>query len=87
MTGYSVLIFFLFLGMIVAVGAMLVGHLASPKTPKTKNQQSAYECGIETQGRSHVQFKVGYYLFALLFLIFDIRKFEPTSIPGAVIRT
>ena len=31
-----------------------------------------YECGIPTRGQSWVQFKVGYYLFAILFLMFDI---------------
>ena len=32
----------------------------------------AYECGIPTRGRSWMQFKVGYYLFAILFLMFDV---------------
>lgn len=72
MTEYSILIFFLFLGTILAIGAMLTGFLSSPRTPKTKNQQAAYECGIQTTGHSHIQFKVGYYLYALLFLVFDI---------------
>ena len=31
-----------------------------------------YECGIPTRGRSWMQFKVGYYLFAILFLMFDV---------------
>ncbi len=40
----------------------------------TKNPQKgeAYECGIPTQGKTWVQFNVGYYLFALIFLIFDV---------------
>ena len=40
----------------------------------TKNPQKLepYECGIPTQGKTWVQFNVGYYLFALLFLIFDV---------------
>jgi len=31
-----------------------------------------YECGIPSQGSPWNQFNVGYYLFALLFLIFDV---------------
>lgn len=31
-----------------------------------------YECGIPTKGPSWIQFNVGYYLFALIFLIFDV---------------
>jgi NADH-quinone oxidoreductase subunit A len=32
----------------------------------------AYECGIPTRGSSWMQFKVGYYLFAILYLVFDM---------------
>lgn len=32
----------------------------------------AYECGIPTTGQTWIQFNVGYYLFALIFLIFDV---------------
>ena len=31
-----------------------------------------YECGIPSQGSPWNQFNVGYYLFALIFLIFDV---------------
>jgi NADH-quinone oxidoreductase subunit A len=31
-----------------------------------------YECGIPTKGTTWLQFNVGYYLFAILFLIFDV---------------
>jgi NADH:ubiquinone oxidoreductase subunit 3 (subunit A) len=40
----------------------------------TTNKQKAepYECGIPTKGKTWVQLNVGYYLFALIFLIFDV---------------
>ena len=43
-------------------------------SPRSYNSQKgeAYECGIPTRGKSWMQFKVGYYLFAILFLIFDV---------------
>ena len=43
-------------------------------SPRSYNQQKgeAYECGIPTRGRSWMQFKAGYYLFAILFLMFDV---------------
>jgi len=31
-----------------------------------------YECGVVTHGNTWIQFNVGYYLFALIFLIFDV---------------
>ena len=43
----------------------------APRKPNPIKQQT-YECGIETVGETWVQFKVQYYIFALVFLIFDI---------------
>ena len=42
--------------------------------PRSYNPQKAepYECGIPTRGKSMSQFRVGYYLFAILFLMFDV---------------
>ena len=48
--------------------------IAGAVSPRSYNPQKgeAYECGIPTRGRSWMQFKVGYYLFAILFLMFDV---------------
>ncbi len=48
--------------------------IAKVVTESTKNKQKgeAIECGIPTKGPSWIQFNVGYYLFALIFLIFDV---------------
>lgn len=35
-------------------------------------KQTTYECGLETIGDSWVQFKVQYYLYALIFVLFDV---------------
>ena len=35
-------------------------------------KQTTYECGLETVGDSWVQFKVQYYLYALIFVLFDV---------------
>lgn len=42
------------------------------KATTNKQKGEAYECGIPTTGPSWIQFNVGYYLFALIFLIFDV---------------
>lgn len=60
---------------ITAIVLVLAGWgLGAWISPRTYNPQKgqAYECGIPTRGRSWMQFKVGYYLFAILFLMFDI---------------
>jgi NADH-quinone oxidoreductase subunit A len=33
---------------------------------------SIYECGLETIGETWVQFKVQYYIYALIFVLFDV---------------
>lgn len=55
---------------LVALALWLAGLIS----PKSFNPQKgeAYECGIPTRGESMAQFKVGYYLFAILFLMFDV---------------
>lgn len=72
MSEYIILSIFLFLGAFIALAATITGVLLGYRTKKTKNKMAPYECGMETIGNAHIQFKVGYYLFALLFLVFDI---------------
>ena len=57
----------------IALVAVALG-IARAISPRSYNSQTgeAYECGIPTLGRSWMQFKVGYYLFAILFLMFDV---------------
>jgi NADH:ubiquinone oxidoreductase subunit 3 (subunit A) len=53
-----------------AVAITLAGLLAPHKPNKIKNQ--TYECGMETVGDTWVQFKAQYYVFGLIFLVFDV---------------
>lgn len=51
--------------------AMWVAGLISPRSFNPQKGE-AYECGIPTRGNSQTRFSVGYYLFAILFLMFDV---------------
>jgi NADH:ubiquinone oxidoreductase subunit 3 (subunit A) len=62
---------FLLVGLIIPIGAIAAGFVFGPKKPNPI-KESTYECGIETVGDSRVQFKAQYYIFALVFLIFDV---------------
>jgi len=53
-----------------AVAIFLAGLLAPKKPNPIKS--SIYECGVETEGETWVQFKAQYYIIALIFLVFDI---------------
>ena len=57
----------------IALVAVALG-IANAISPRSFNPQKgeAYECGIPTRGKSWMQFKVGYYLFAILFLMFEV---------------
>lgn len=67
---------------LLAIVALLTGAalvalalwLAGLISPRSFNPQKgeAYECGIPTRGVSMTRFSVGYYLFAILFLMFDV---------------
>jgi NADH:ubiquinone oxidoreductase subunit 3 (subunit A) len=63
--------FFLFAGLIIPVGAIGVALILGPKKPNPI-KQTTYECGLETVGDSWVQFKAQYYIYALVFLVFDV---------------
>ncbi len=51
--------------------ALWIAGLISPRSYNVQKGE-AYECGIPTRGESMAQFKVGYYLYAILFLMFDV---------------
>ena len=55
-----------FVGIVIA--------LSNAIAPRSYNAQKMepYECGIPTRGKSWMQFRVGYYLFAILFLMFEV---------------
>ena len=54
-----------------STGGILIAKIFVKKTTNPQKGQ-AYECGIPTEGSPWNQFNVGYYLFALIFLIFDV---------------
>lgn len=58
-------------GIVLVFAALLIARLIAPRS-YTKRKGETYECGIPTRGESMAQFHVGYYLFAILFLMFDV---------------
>jgi NADH:ubiquinone oxidoreductase subunit 3 (subunit A) len=66
-----------FVGLLLVVGlflpavVILINWLLGPRKPNSL-KNSIYECGIETVGETWVQLKSQYYIFALIFVVFDI---------------
>lgn len=80
--GIEAILVFLIAGIVLVAGANLLSNAVSPKSDNSQ-KRDPYESGMETIGPTWVQFKVGYYLFAILFLIFDVEV--AFLIPWAVV--
>lgn len=66
------LILLLLIGAILfAVAPLIIAGILGPKK-RSKIKNATYECGLESKGDPWVQFKVQYYIFALVFVIFDL---------------
>ncbi|RPI82813.1 MAG: NADH-quinone oxidoreductase subunit A [Chloroflexi bacterium] len=62
---------FLLLAPIFPGAAILIPRIIAPRKPNPIKQDT-YECGLETYGDTYIRFKVQYYIFALVFLVFDV---------------
>ncbi len=68
---------YLFIGLLLlgaigfAVAPLVVVAIVAPrKTSRSKGD--TYECGLLTTGETWVRFRIQYYIYALMFLVFDI---------------
>ena len=68
---------YLFIGLLalvsifLGVAPLVLAHFVAPKKPGL-SKQSPYECGVPSTGDSWVQYRVQYYVYALLFVVFDV---------------
>ena len=69
--GSSSLIVLFLAGIAFAAGGIAVARIFVKGTKNAQKGQT-YECGIPSEGSPWNQFNVGYYLYALIFLIFDV---------------
>src|ERR1700678_1894444 len=60
-----------FFGAIPLLLAWVWARLFSPAKPGIQ-KNATYECGLEAKGDAWVQLNVSYYLYAIVFLIFDV---------------
>ncbi len=62
---------FFIIGLVFPMILLGTAWLVRPKRPSPE-KLSTYECGLETQGPTWVQFKISYFLYALIFVVFDV---------------
>lgn len=68
---YVLVAIFLFLGIALPIIALTLGRFLRPHNP-TEQKITTYESGNEPIGEGQVRFNIRYYLFALMFVIFDV---------------
>jgi NADH-quinone oxidoreductase subunit A len=71
-----------YIGLFLIVGAVFIlitlgipivfGRLGIVPRKPSKVKQETYECGMETTGRSWIQFNFRYYIYALMLIVFDV---------------
>lgn len=95
LTSWAPIALFLVIALIFPVVPLLANRLLAPRRPDAV-KLSPYESGVETIGPTHVQFRTHYYLYALLFVIFDVEAvflfpwavaFRDLGAPGLVVAT
>lgn len=71
---------YILIGFTASIGAIFVGgtiglaKLLAFRTPDTELKLQPFECSESPIGGARIRFKVAYYIFALLFLLFDIES-------------
>lgn len=69
--GIEAIVLFFILGLILVGGAIIFAQIVTPKS-ENHAKFEAYECGIPVKDGAWMQFNVGYYMYSLIYLIFDV---------------
>lgn len=71
LSGLGELFAFIVFSVAFAVAALVVSFIVRPKAP-SEGKKSTYECGMTPIGDGQINFSIKYYMFAILFIIFEI---------------
>jgi len=71
LTRYFPVLVFIFVALGFGVVTLLLSYVVQPKYPEPE-KLSTYECGSEPFSDARMPFPVRYYIFAMLFVIFDV---------------
>jgi len=68
---YFPILLFIIVVLVFSVATLLLSYIVQPKYPEPE-KLTTYECGSEPFSDARMPFPVRYYIFAMLFVIFDI---------------
>jgi NADH-quinone oxidoreductase subunit A len=72
LSSFAGVLVFLTVGIVLLVVLLFLGCLLRRKGTLSADKSMIYECGEEPQGPAWIQFNVRFYVFALIFIIFDV---------------
>jgi NADH-quinone oxidoreductase subunit A len=68
---------YIFIGLLIlvavsfALAPLVVVRLVAPRK-RSLAKDDIYECGVRTHGETWIRFRIQYYIFAIMFVVFDI---------------
>ena len=68
---FQVLIVLVMLGAVLGAVPLMIPMLIAPRSTGRK-RGATYECGVDTIGSAQIRFSVAYYLFAIIFIAFEV---------------
>jgi NADH:ubiquinone oxidoreductase subunit 3 (subunit A) len=71
LTDFTYVLVFLVAAALFAIGPLIIAYFIAPRSFGAARDE-IYECGMPIMGSAWIQVAVIYYLFALLFLAFDV---------------
>ena len=61
----------LVIGTVLGIASVVAPLFLAPRSRGAKTRDT-YECGVDTEGSAWVRFDIAYYLFALIFVVFEV---------------
>src|ERR1035437_5448998 len=68
---FAPVVIFILVAIVFTLMPMLISYLLAPRT-KGEKTLNTYECGIEPFGSAWIRYSVSYYIYALIFIAFDV---------------
>jgi NADH-quinone oxidoreductase subunit A len=70
--GFSSVLLFLVVGFLFLAAALILSRLIQANGVPGSDKYMSYECGEVPEGSAWIRFNIRFYVFALIFIIFDV---------------
>ncbi len=71
MNSYIFIGLLLLVAIVFAIAPLVIAAVIAPRK-RSLAKSDTYECGVRTYGETWVRFRIQYYIYALMFVVFDI---------------